>query len=84
MQASLTVPESNMNELSDHFYKRSSFHEVVLRTQKLMRVIKTMNSISEIKKEDIQQPWEIPMEKVRHIYTYQYCSVCKKHTTNHK
>ncbi|CAF3632096.1 unnamed protein product [Rotaria sordida] len=63
MQASLTVPESNMNELSDHFYKRSSFHEVVLRTQKLMRVIKTMNSISEIKKEDIQQPWEIPMEK---------------------
>ncbi|CAF4327235.1 unnamed protein product, partial [Rotaria sp. Silwood2] len=74
MLTSLGVPESNMLEDPDNFYKRSSFHAVVLRTQKLMRVIKTMNSVGEIKRADViglnrnditqhRQLWEFPMEK---------------------
>ncbi|CAF1603901.1 unnamed protein product [Rotaria sp. Silwood1] len=74
MQASLGISESNMLEVPENFYKRSSFHTVVSRTQKLMRVIKTMNSVGEIKREDLiglnindnnqhRQLWEFPIEK---------------------
>ncbi|CAF1276792.1 unnamed protein product [Adineta ricciae] len=33
--------------------KRSSFHDTVMRTQQLVRVLKTMNTVGEIRREDV-------------------------------
>ncbi|CAF1172099.1 unnamed protein product [Rotaria magnacalcarata] len=79
MRATVGTQESSMTQSSDSINKRSSFHDAVMRTQKLMRVIKTMNSVGEIKMEDLigsnkkdmsqhQQLWEIPIDKVSHLH----------------
>ncbi|CAF2160816.1 unnamed protein product [Rotaria magnacalcarata] len=86
MRATVGTQESSMTQSSDSINKRSSFHDAVMRTQKLMRVIKTMNSVGEIKMEDLigsnkkdmsqhQQLWEIPIDKTTSNQTSETSSV---------
>ncbi|UJR08632.1 hypothetical protein I4U23_012891 [Adineta vaga] len=50
---SIDVSESKMIRRPGNMNKRSSFHDTVLRTQQLVRVLKTMNTVGEIRREDV-------------------------------
>ncbi|CAF1242048.1 unnamed protein product [Adineta steineri] len=52
-RTSTDTQESKTARVPNIINNRSSFHETVIRTQQLMRVLKTMHTIGEIKQEDV-------------------------------